>query len=37
MNNLLITFSLKEIVPIFGDIFTVGIDTINIHEKNDLN
>ena len=37
IKNSLITFSLKEIAPIFGFISTVGNDTIDIHEKHDLN
>ena len=37
IKNLLITFLLKEILPIFGTFPTVGINTINIHEKHDLN
>ena len=37
IKNLLITFLLKEISPIFGTFPTVGINTINIHEKHDLN
>ena len=38
IKNSLITFSLNEIAPIFGYIFiAVGMNTIDIHEKHDLN
>ena len=37
MKNSLMPFSLKEITLTFGNIFILGIDTIDIHEKHDLN
>ncbi len=38
IKNSLITFSLKEIAPIFGKIvYSIVINTIDIQEKHDLN
>jgi hypothetical protein len=37
MKNSLMTFSLKEIAPTFGTFSLLGLDTIDIHEKHDLN
>jgi hypothetical protein len=37
MKNSLMTFSLKEIAPHLVTFSLLGIDTIDIHEKHDLN